>query len=94
MQALNIYSLLLKDAKRAELKEQCCILLCNKGICFYKLNEFDKALESFKNALKYNKDYSKALCNKMLLLIKEDYLEAYEDFKRLKTLDYNLGKNL
>ena len=30
----------------------------------------------------------------MLLLIKEDYLEAYEDFKRLKTLDYNLGKNL
>jgi len=94
LQALNTYSLLLKDAKRAELKEQCCILFCNKGICFNKLNEYDKALESFKDALKYNKDYSKALCNKMLLLKKkEDYLEAYEDFKRLKTLDYNLWEN-
>ena len=94
LQALNTYSLLLKDAKRAELKEQCCILNCNKGICFNKLNEYDKALESFKNALKYNKDYSKALCNKMLLLNKkEEYLEAYEDFKRLKTLDYNLWEN-
>ena len=94
LQALNMYSLLLKDAKRAELKEQCCILLCNKGICFNKLNEYEKALESFKDALKYNKDYSKALCNKMLLLKKkEEYLEAYEDFKRLKTLDYNLWEN-
>ena len=94
IQALNTYSLLLKDAKRAELKEQCCILNCNKGICFNKLNEYDKALESFKEALKYNKDYAKALCNKMLLLNKkEEYLEAYEDFKRLKTLDYNLWEN-
>jgi tetratricopeptide (TPR) repeat protein len=94
IQALNTYNLLLKDAKKAELKEQCCILNCNKGICFNKLNEYDKALESFKDALKYNKDYSKALCNKMLLLNKkEEYLEAYEDFKRLKTLDYNLWEN-
>ena len=66
-----MYSLLLKDAKRAELKEQCCILHCNKGICFNKLNEYEKALESFKDALKYNKDYSKALCNRMLLLKKK-----------------------
>ena len=94
LQALNSYSLLLTDAKRAELKEHCCILNCNKGICFNKLNEYDKALESFKEALKYNKDYSKALCNKMLLLNKkEEYLEAYEDFKRLKTLDYKLWEN-
>ena len=94
IQALNSYSLLLKDAKRADLKEQCCILNCNKGICFNKLNDYDKALDSFKEALRYNKDYSKALCNKMLLLKKkEEYLEAYEDFKRLKTLDYNLWEN-
>ena len=94
VQALNIYSLLLNDAKRADLKQQCCILNCNKGICFNKLFEFDKALDSFREALKYNKDYSKALCNKMLLLNKkEEYLEAYEDFKRLKTLDYNLWEN-
>ena len=94
IQALNIYSLLLKDAKIAELKEQCCILNCNKGICFNKLNDYDKALDCFKEALRYNKDYSKALCNKMLLLNKkEEYLEAYEDFKRLKTLDYNLWEN-
>ena len=94
IQALNVYSLLLKDAKNADLKEQCCILNCNKGICFNKLNDYDKALECFKEALRYNKDYSKALCNKMLLLNKkEEYLEAYEDFKRLKTLDYNLWEN-
>lgn len=94
IQALNIYSILLKDAQRADLKEQCCILNCNKGICFNKLNDYDKALDSFKAALRYNKDYSKALCNKMLLLNKkEEYLEAYEDFKRLKTLDYNLWEN-
>ena len=94
IQALNIYSILLKDAQRADLKEQCCILNCNKGICFNKLNDYDKALDCFKEALRYNKDYSKALCNKMLLLNKkEEYLEAYEDFKRLKTLDYNLWEN-
>ena len=94
IQALNTYSLLLTDTKRADLKEQCCILNCNKGICFNKLYEYDKALDCFKEALKYNKDYSKALCNKMLLLHKkEEYLEAYEDFKRLKTLDYNLWEN-
>jgi hypothetical protein len=94
IQALNTYSLLLTDAKRADLKEQCCILNCNKGICFNKLYEYDKALDCFKEALKYNKDYSKALCNKMLILHKkEEYLEAYEDFKRLKTLDYNLWEN-
>jgi len=94
IQALNIYSILLKDAERAELKEQCCILNCNKGICFNKLNEIDKALESFKDALRYNKDYSKALCNKMLLLYrKEEFLEAYEDYKRLKSLDYKLWEN-
>ena len=94
IQALNIYSLLLKDAKRADLKDQCCILNCNKGICFNKLHDYDKALDSFKEALRYNKDYSKALCNKMLLLNKkEEYLESYEDFKRLKTLDYNLWEN-
>ena len=94
IQALNIYSLLLKDAKRADLKEQCCILLCNKGICFNKLHDYDKALDSFKGALRYNKDYSKALCNKMLLLHKkEEFLEAYEDFKRLKDLDYKLWEN-
>ena len=94
IQALNIYSLLLKDAKRADLKDQCCILNCNKGICFNKMHDYDKALDSFKEALRYNKDYSKALCNKMLLLNKkEEYLEAYEDFKRLKTLDYNLWEN-
>ena len=94
IQALNIYSLLLKDAERADLKEQCCILNCNKGICFNKLNDYDKALGCFREALRYNKDYSKALCNKMLLLNKkEEYLEAYEDFNRLKTSDYNLWEN-
>ncbi len=94
IQALNIYSLLLKDAKRADLKEQSCILNCNKGICFNKLNDYDKALDCFKEALRFNKDYSKALCNKMLLLHKkEEYLEAYEDFKRLKDLDYKLWEN-
>ena len=94
LQALNIYSLLLDEAKKADLKQQCCILNCNKGICFNKLHDYDKALDSFKEALKYDKDYSKALCNKMLLLNKkEEYLEAYEDFKRLKTLDYKLWEN-
>lgn len=94
LQALNIYSLLLDEAKRADLKNQCCILNCNKGICFNKLHDYDKALDSFKEALKYDKNYSKALCNKMLLLNKkEEYLEAYEDFKRLKTLDYKLWEN-
>ena len=29
----------------------------------------------------------------LLLNKKEEYLEAYEDFKRLKTLDYNLWEN-
>lgn len=94
LQALNIYSLLLDEAKKADLKNQCCILNCNKGICFNKLHDYDKALDSFKEALKYDKNYSKALCNKMLLLNKkEEYLEAYEDFKQLKTLDYKLWEN-
>lgn len=92
--ALNMYSTLMIDAQRAGLKEQCCILCCNKGICFNKMNERDKALKAFKKALYYDNNYSKALCNKMLLHnSKEEYLEAYEDFNRLKNIDYKLWDN-
>ena len=93
-QALNIYSLLLQDAKKAKLKEQLVILNCNKGICFNKLMEKEKALECFSQALKYNPTYSKALCNRMLLYnSKGDYLEALDDYNKLKEIDYNLWKN-
>ena len=94
IQALNIYSLLLQDAKKANLKEQLVILNCNKGICFNKLMEKEKALECFSQALKYNPTYSKALCNRMLLYnSKGDYLEALDDYNKLKEIDYNLWKN-
>ena len=94
IQALNIYSLLLQDAKKANLKEQLVILNCNKGICFNKLMEKEKALECFTQALKYNPTYSKALCNRMLLYnSKGDYLEALDDYNKLKEIDYNLWKN-
>ena len=92
IQALNIYSLLLQDAKKANLKEQLVILNCNKGICFNKLMEKEKALECFTQALKYNPTYSKALCNRMLFS-KGDYLEALDDYNKLKEIDYNLWKN-
>ena len=44
IEALNMYSLLLKDAKKAKLNDQLVILYCNQGICFNKLNdkEFNK----------------------------------------------------
>jgi hypothetical protein len=94
LDALNMYSLLIKDAKRAKLKEQLVILYCNKGICFNKLLEKEKALESFSKALEYDNNYSKALCNRMLLYnAKGDYIEAYEDFKRLKEIDIKLWSN-
>ena len=94
IQALNIYSLLLKEAKRAKLKEQLIILNCNKGICFNKLNDKEKALNSFSEALKYNSDCSKALCNRMLIYnSKGDYIEALDDYNKLKTIDFDLWKN-
>ena len=94
LEALNIYSLLIKEAKRAKLKDQLVILYCNKGICFNKLLEKEKALESFSKALEYDNNYSKALCNRMLLYnAKGDYIEAYEDFKRLKEIDIKLWSN-
>ena len=94
IEALNMYSLLLKDAKRAKLNEQLVILYCNQGICFNKLNDKDKALESFSSALKLNDKYAKALANRMLLYnAKGDYIEAYDDFKRLKEIDQKLFSN-
>ena len=94
IEALNMYSLLLKDAKRAKLNEQLVILYCNQGICFNKLNDKDKALESFSSALKLNDKYAKALANRMLLYnAKGDYIEAYDDFKRLKEIDQKLFLN-
>ena len=94
LDALNIYSLLIKEAKRAKLKDQLVILYCNKGICFNKLLEKEKALESFSKALEYDNNYSKALCNRMLLYnSKGDYIEAYEDFKKLKEIDIKLWNN-
>ena len=94
IQALNIYSLLLKEAKRAKLKDQLIILNCNKGICFNKLNDKEKALNSFSEALKYNSNYSKALCNRMLIYnSKGDYIEALDDYNKLKTIDFDLWKN-
>ena len=94
LEALNIYSLLIKEAKRAKLKDQLVILYCNKGICFNKLLEKEKALESFSKALEYDNNYSKALCNRMLLYnSKGDYIEAYEDFKKLKEVDEKLWNN-
>jgi tetratricopeptide (TPR) repeat protein len=94
LEALNIYSLLIKEAKRAKLKDQLVILYCNKGICFNKLLEKEKTLESFSKALEYDNNYSKALCNRMLLYnSKGDYIEAYEDFKKLKEIDEKLWNN-
>ena len=94
VEALNIYSVLLKDAKRAKLTDQMVILYCNKGICFNKLNDKDKALESFSEALKHDPKYAKALANRMLLYnSKEEYIEAYDDFKQLKETDANLWNN-
>ena len=94
IEALNMYSLLLKDAKRSKLNEQLVILYCNQGICFNKLNDKDKALESFSSALKLNDKYAKALANRMLLYnAKGDYIEAYDDFKRLKEIDQKLFSN-
>lgn len=94
IEALNMYSLLLKDAKKAKLNEQLVILYCNQGICFNKLNDKDKALESFSSALKLNDKYAKALANRMLLYnAKGDYIEAYDDFKRLKEIDQKLFSN-
>ena len=94
IEALNMYSLLLKDAKRAKLNEQLVILYCNQGICFNKLNDKDKALESFSSALKLNDKYAKALANRMLRYnAKGDYIEAYDDFKRLKEIDQKLFSN-
>ena len=56
--------------------------------------EKEKALECFSQALKYNPTYSKALCNRMLLYnSKGDYLEALDDYNKLKEIDYNLWKN-
>ena len=93
-EALNIYSICLKDAKRAKLIDQIVILNCNKGICFNKLKDKTKALECFSKALKYDKNYSKALANRMLLYhSKEDYIEALDDFNRLKEIDRTLWNN-
>ena len=94
IEALNMYSLLLKDAKKAKLNDQLVILYCNQGICFNKLNDKEKALESFSSALKLNDKYAKALANRMLLHnAKGEYIEAYDDFKRLKEIDQILFSN-
>lgn len=88
IQALNVYSLCLKDARKAKITDQTSILYCNRGICFNKLNDKEKALKNFTKAIEVNKNYSKAIANRFLLYYnKGDYLEALDDYNKLKEID-------
>lgn len=88
VQALNIYSLCLKDARKAKITDQISILYCNRGICFNKLNDKEKALKNFTKAIEKNNNYSKAIANRFLLYYnKGDFIEAMEDYNKLKEID-------
>jgi len=77
--ALNKYTLIIDIAKEIDFKEQLVILFSNQGICFMKMNENKKAVESFTHSLNIDNKYLKALVNRMLINYKlEEYIEALD----------------
>ena len=86
--------------EKISFKEQLAFVYFNKGLCFNKMNETDKAIECFKKAIENDNKYTKAYLNRMLLYYKkEDYIEALDgnifllinlDFNKLKELDLTL----
>lgn len=64
------------------------ILFMNSGLCYKNLNETDKAIEYFSKSVFFNNENSKALYNRLELnYSKGEYLEAQEDYQKLKTIN-------
>ncbi len=65
----------------------------NIGVCFYRLNQPDKAVIEFEKALQINPDYERAYyANGMALVDLKNFDEAEKDFLKAIRLDENNGE--
>ena len=63
----------------------------NLNLTIFLQNEDKKAIECFTKSLDYDNKYIKAYVNRMLTLNKlEDFIEALDDFNKIKEIDYNI----
>lgn len=64
------------------------ILFMNSGLCYKNLSETDKAIEYFSKSVLFNNENSKAIFNRLELNYnKGEYLEAQEDYQKLKSIN-------
>ena len=75
-----------------EFKPVLSILLSNRGLAFQNLKEFDKANEMYTKSIALNSSYSKSYLRRMNInyFEKKEYLEAQDDYKKLKEIDPSL----
>ena len=66
-------------------------LFLNRGLCFKQLREFDNAIDNFSKSLLFNQENHKAQYQRLELNYnKGEYLEAQEDYIKLKQADSKL----
>lgn len=67
------------------------VLFMNRGLSFKFVNEKEKALDMFSKSLIFNIDNGKSLYQRLELLYdKGEYLEAQEDYQKLKSTNSSL----
>lgn len=82
------------DCLEPEFHKISSVLFSNRGLCFKALNEVDKALDMFSKSLRLDENFSKAIFQRLCLYTdKESYIEAWEDYQKLKQVDPSLLKN-
>lgn len=75
----------------SRLKETLGVVFMNRGLCFKNLNEKDKAIDMFSKSLLFDPTKTKSLYQRLELLYeKGDYIEAQEDYIKLKASDSKL----
>ena len=73
------------------LKKTLSVVFMNRGLTFKNLKEVDKAIDMFSKSLVFNSNNGKSLYQRLeLLYAKEEYMEAQEDYTKLKTVNPSL----
>ena len=81
----------IKDSIDKEFHSLISTLFLNRGLCFKQLREFDNAIDNFSKSLLFNQENHKAQYQRLELNYnKGEYLEAQEDYIKLKQADSKL----
>ena len=87
---INISNLLTQESNKT-ISKMLSVLFLNTGLCFKQLKETDKAIDNFSKSILFDNDNTKALYQRLdVNYNKQEYLDALEDYNRLKILNSKL----